>query len=146
MAKDAVKAFRAFLESRNLPLTRQRREIAQVILRSDRHLSAEDIMEELRRRKVSPGKATVYRTLDLLVQCDLIREHDFGEGFKRYEPRPGHPHHEHMICEECGRVVEFEEPDLDGLQAALAEEYGFEIRWHRLDLFGLCATCRRAKK
>ena len=135
--------FRRYLREHSLPVTSQREQVAQVILESPGHLSVEDIEKRLRERGLRIGKATVYRTLDLLAKSGMIVERDFGEGFHRYEPVPGHPHHEHLICVRCGKVVEFSNERLERLKALIADEYGFRHLHHRLEIYGVCRECQQ---
>ena len=94
-----TRLFGRYLRDLGLPVTQQREVIADVVFGSDAHLSVDDIEREIRGRGERIGKATIYRTLDLLVRSRLVEEHDFGEGFKRYEHRLSrHPVHEHLIC------------------------------------------------
>lgn len=133
--------FRATLQEHRLPVTHQREEIARVLFESGRHLSADDIAERLRERGEQIGKATIYRTLKLLVDVGLATEHDFDEGFKRYETRAGPSHHDHLICTSCGKVVEFHRTELESLQEEVARARGFQILTRQLKLYGLCAEC-----
>lgn len=144
MDRDAViDEFRAYLRDHNLPVTPQRLAIAEVVLLSDRHLSAEEIERELRARGMGVGTATIYRTLDVLLRSGLVVERDFGEGFKRYESARGMPHHEHLLCTVCGKVVEFQDERLDRMSMLLAESHGFIREWHRLVIYGVCPECQR---
>src|SRR5438445_530050 len=90
------------------------------------------------------GTATVYRTLDLLVQSGLVAERDFGEGFKRYEAVPPGQTHEHCVCSSCGKVFEFSNDRLERMIGLLAEEVAFRPHHHRLEVFGLCRECQQA--
>ncbi|MFQ5889674.1 MAG: Fur family transcriptional regulator [Gemmatimonadota bacterium] len=136
--------FRAQLREHELPVTHQREAVAQVLFESTRHLSADDIAERLREREEHIGKATIYRTLNLLVRVGLAAEHDFDEGFKRYEMQAGAAHHDHLICSSCGAVTEFQRPALDQLQAEVAQAHGFEALTRQLKIYGLCASCAAA--
>ena len=98
-----VERFRRYLREHRQPITRQRDLVAQVVLLSEDHPSVDGIRRTLKERGEHVGTATVYRTLEVLVESGLVRAHDFGEGFKRYEPMPAQAHHEHLICERCGR-------------------------------------------
>jgi len=138
----ALDEFRRYLREHSLPVTTQREQVAEVVLDSRGHLSVEDIEQRLRERGLHIGKATVYRTLDILARSGMISERDFGEGFRRYERVPGHPHHEHLICTRCGKVTEFTNDRLERLKALVAEEYGFQHHHHRLDIYGLCRECQ----
>ncbi len=138
----ALDDFRAYLRDHNLPVTAQRQAVAEVVLLSDRHLSAEEIREELAERGHAVGTATIYRTLEVLARSGLAVERDFGEGFKRYEPARGIPQHEHLICNVCGRVEELRDERLERMTTLLAESHGFSRQRHRLVIYGVCARCQ----
>ena len=135
--------FRAYLRDHNLPVTPQRLAVAEVVLLRDRHLSAEEIEQELAAKDVSVGTATVYRTLDVLVRSGLVVERDFGEGFKRYESARGIPQHEHLLCTVCGKVTEFRDERLERMTTLIAETHGFARQRHRLEIYGVCEDCQR---
>lgn len=135
-------AFATYLRDHNLPVTEQRLAIAEVVLGSERHLSADEVASELRVRGLSVGTATVYRTLELLVRSGLVVERDFGEGFRRYEPARDVPHHEHLLCTVCGRVQEFRDERLERMTTLIAESQHFARTSHRLVIFGVCGECR----
>jgi Fur family ferric uptake transcriptional regulator len=137
-----LEEFRRYLRVHSLPVTTQREQVAEAVLDAGGHLSVEDIEQRLRERGLRIGKATVYRTLDILAKSGMITERDFGEGFRRYERVPGHPHHEHLICTRCGKVIEFTNERLERLKALVAEEYGFQHHHHRLDIYGVCRECQ----
>jgi len=137
--------FRRYLKDQGLPHTRQREAVAQVVFASAGHLSVEDLEGRLREMGHRTGKATIYRTLDLLVRSRLVMEHDFGEGFKRYEHRLSRdPVHEHLICLECGRVIEFESWEVQDVQARVTQRHGFRPARHKLEIYGLCRECQEA--
>jgi Fur family ferric uptake transcriptional regulator len=140
-----IRLFGRYLRDMGLPVTQQREAVAEVVFGSDAHLSVEDIELEMRARGARIGKATIYRTLDLLVRSRLVEEHDFGEGFKRYEHRLSqHPVHEHLICLECGTVTEFESTELYTVENRVRSQHGFFPVRHRLEIYGLCRACREA--
>ncbi len=140
-----VRLFGRYLREQGLPITQQREAVAQVVFSTDQHLSVDEIEESLREQGERIGKATIYRTLDLLVRSQLVEEHDFGEGFKRYEHRLSpQPVHEHLICLECGGVWEFTSPELDEVEGRVAREHGFRPARHRLEIYGLCRECQEA--
>jgi Fur family ferric uptake transcriptional regulator len=140
-----VRLFGRYLRDQGLPVTQQREAVADVVFSSSEHLSVEDIERRLREVGERIGKATVYRTLDLLVRSQLVAEHDFSEGFKRYEHRLSRqPEHEHLICQECGRVTEFKSQEVQRIQDSIAGEHGFLPTRHKLEIYGLCAACREA--
>jgi Fur family ferric uptake transcriptional regulator len=138
-----LERFRRYLREHHQPITRQRDLVARVVFLSQDHLSVDGIRRELRQQGARVGLATVYRTLDLLVESGLVRAHEFGEGFKRYEPMASHAHHEHLICERCGRVLEFAHERLERMLPVLADEHGFQHRRHRVEIYGVCRTCRQ---
>ena len=147
MKVDGVKlldAFRRYLGDHNLPLTQQRLAVGEILFVAADHLSAEDVARQLARKGEAVGTATVYRTLDLLVRSGLVREHDFGEGFKRYEPMAAGQVHEHCVCSSCGKVMEFSNDRLERMIALLAEEVEFRPHHHRLEVYGLCRECQQA--
>jgi Fur family transcriptional regulator, ferric uptake regulator len=135
--------FRRYLRDHHQPVTRQRDLVAQIVLLADDHLSVDGIQRRLRDQNESVGTATVYRTLEKLVESGLVRAHDFGEGFKRYEPMPAQTDHEHLICERCGRVVEFQNERLERMLPIIADEHGFQHARHRVEIYGVCRECRQ---
>ena len=140
-----VRLFGRYLREQGLPVTLQREAVAEVVFSSDEHLSVDDIERELRERGERIGKATVYRTLDLLVRSGLVAEHDFNEGFKRYEHRLSRqPEHEHLICQECGSVTEFKSDEVRRIQDHVSSLHGFLPTRHKLEIYGLCAACQEA--
>jgi Fur family ferric uptake transcriptional regulator len=139
----SLDAFRRFLRERSLPVTTQREQVAEALFAAGGHLSVEDVEQQLRGRDLHVGKATIYRTLDLLADSGMIVERDFGEGFRRYERVPGHPHHEHLICLRCGKVVEFQNDRLERMKSLIADEYGFRHSHHRLEIYGICRECQQ---
>lgn len=141
--KALLEVLRRYLRDHNLPVTHQREAIAAAVFFSDAHLSVGDIERLLRERGVKAGKATVYRTLGLLAKAGLVQEHDFGEGFKRYEPLEARTHHEHLICLDCGKVVEFSNERIERMKALIADEHGFRHHHHRLEIYGICRECQR---
>lgn len=138
-----LERFRRYLRDHHQPVTRQRDLVAQVVFLSEEHLSVDEIIRLLKERDEAVGTATVYRTLEVLVESGLVRAHDFGEGFKRYEPMPAQTHHEHLICERCGRVVEFQNVQLERMLPIIADEHEFLHQRHRVEIHGLCRECRR---
>ncbi|UCF18782.1 MAG: transcriptional repressor [Gemmatimonadota bacterium] len=138
--------FRSYLHQQRLPVTHQREAIAMSLFESEQQLSVDDLAELLRRRGEHVGKATIYRTLSLLVEADLARELDFGEGFKRYEHQAGEARYDHLICTNCGRVERFTRPAVDDLQDEIAAELGFFVQSRRLEIYGLCGRCKAGER
>ena len=142
--RNDLEQFRTYLRQHNLPVTQQRLAIANVVFASDRHLSVEDVANDVAAEGENAGTATIYRTLDLLVRSGLVVERDFGEGFRRFEPARGIPHHEHMLCTICGRVDEFRDERLERMTTIIAESHGYSRQRHRLVIYGVCADCQRS--
>ena len=145
-AAEGRETFREYLREHNLPVTAQRLAIADVVLGSGRHVSAEDVQQELARSGASAGTATVYRTLEVLVKSGLVVERDFGEGFKRFEAARDVPHHEHLLCTVCGKVTEFRDERLERMTTVLAETHGYTRQRHRLVIYGQCSDCRNSRQ
>ena len=137
--------FRSHLHHHRLPVTHQREAIAMSLFESDQQLSVDDLADILRGRGEQLGKATIYRTLALMVEAGLARELDFGEGFKRYEHQAGEAQHDHLVCSDCGKVVRFNRPAIDTLQAEVAAETGFKIQTRRFEIYGKCPECQAAQ-
>ena len=138
-----VEAFQEFLRKRALKLTTQRNIIAKRIFRTTGHFSAEDIVDAFRREKKPISKSTVYRTLELLVEADLLDTIDFDQGYKLYERCLGRSHHDHLICVECRRVIEFCNEEIERQQDRVSDQHGFRILWHTHKIYGLCEPCAK---
>jgi Fur family transcriptional regulator, ferric uptake regulator len=137
--------FRRYLRDQGLPITQQRETIAEVVFNSNEHQSVEEIEAKLRSQDEKIGKATIYRTLEMLVKSGLVAEHDFGEGFKRYEHMFGQaPVREHLVCTECGKVKAIDSPELQRAQQEVAEKQGFMPARYRLAIYGICKDCQLA--
>ncbi len=140
-----IRLFRRYLKEQGLPVTHQRELVAGVVFASEDHLSVDEIERLLRMDGQRIGKATIYRTLDLLVTSRLVAERDFGEGFKRYEHRlSSTPIHEHLICLHCAKVIEFQSADVHRIEAWVTATHGFRPTRHKLEIYGLCRECIQA--
>jgi Fur family ferric uptake transcriptional regulator len=137
-----LERFRRYLRDHRQPVTRQRELIAEAIILSEDHLSAEAIRRRLRDQGVRIGTATIYRALDTLVDSGLVKAHDFGEGFKRYEPMGDQERHEHLICVKCGKVLEFSNEQLERMLPLIADEHLFQHQRHRVEVYGVCRDCQ----
>ncbi|HJP00566.1 MAG TPA: Fur family transcriptional regulator [Planctomycetota bacterium] len=138
------KRFEAYLRSRSLKLTPQRRRIFERAFSTHQHFSAERLyswMGDDDGPRVS--RATVYRTLALLEDGGFVESLDTGGGELVYEHVLGHGHHDHLICIDCGRITEFREPQIEALQQEVARKKGFTLLSHSLRLMGRCAACAR---
>ena len=136
-----VDRFRRYLRDRRLPVTRQRVVVAEVLLDSLDHPSVDVLRRRLAERGEPVGLATLYRTVEALVQSGLVREHDFGEGFKRYEPADDGSEHAHLVCGRCGGVVEFSNDRLERMLRMTADEHHFQYQRPRVEIHGVCSSC-----
>jgi Fur family ferric uptake transcriptional regulator len=126
-----------YLRDNRLNTTRQREIIVDSFLRCKDHVSIEELRARVRRRHKKIGHATVYRTLKLLVASGLAMERHFGDGQTRFEVAGDH--HDHLICNKCGLILEFEDAEIEKLQERVAQRMGgFTVTSHRHELFGLC--------
>ena len=137
-----LERFRRYLRDHHQPVTRQRNLVAETVLLSQDHLSIEGIQRQLRERGERIGTATIYRTMDVLVESGLVKVHNFGEGFKRFEPMGNQARHEHLICLRCGKVIEFTNEQLERMLPIIADEYSFQHQRHRVEVFGVCQDCQ----
>ena len=127
--------FEDALKSEKIKLTPQRQAIFSNIMDSDGHRECDDIYESLSKHNISVSKATIYRTLDILVKYDLIRKLVIGDGKAKYETKIGKPHHDHMICIETGKIIEFDNDEIERLQDKEAEKRGYKVIKHVHQLF-----------
>ncbi len=140
------KVFQEFLAEKNLRMTYQRKTILDVFLKTKTHVSPEDLYNLVKKKDSSIGQATVYRTLKLLSEAGLASEVDFGDGVMRYEHKYGQSHHDHLVCEVCGKKVEVFDPLIEELQEKLAKKHGFVLTNHKMYLYGICNKCKRSQK
>jgi len=139
MEMSALEQLKAYVAKSGLKSSRQRERIAEIFFETGGHIRIEDLLAEVRKTDPKVGQATVYRTMKLLVECNLALVHQFGEGHARYEAvvQP-HSHHDHIICSDCGHIQEFLNHDLERLQDTIASEYGFKLTSHKMELYGNC--------
>ena len=131
-----------YLEQMGLKQTQQRRLIVQHFLAINSHVDAEELHRRVNGEGHDIGLATIYRTLNLLTEAGLIEQKSFQDGRSVFEVAHPGSHHDHLICTECGRVVEFEDQEIEDLQNKIASKYGIELKSHRLDLFGFCTDTK----
>src|SRR5438093_914967 len=133
-----------FLSQRNLRLTSQRQAIIESVFSTSQHFTAEQLLEWSRQRDKTVSRATIYRTLPLLTESGLVREMDFGKDYKFYDPNYAeHPHHHHIICQDCEKIVEFESEKIEKLENEISHRLGFALKDHRLQI---TATCEQLKR
>jgi Fur family ferric uptake transcriptional regulator len=140
----AKEKFMAFLAEKQLRVTAQRQAIIDAVFSTEEHFTAEQLLEWSRHRDRSISRATVYRTLPLLTESGLVREMDFGKDYKFYDPNYAHhPHHNHIICNDCERIVEFESEQIEEIENEISRKLGFLVKSQRLQITGACEQMRR---
>ncbi len=145
--RERMRQFEQALKERGLKSTSQRDDIARVFFATQNHLSVEELYAAVKKVNPRVGYATVYRTLRLLKECGLAAERHFNDGQGRYEPAEDEAqHHDHMICERCGKIVEFASQELERLQERIGRFLGFVVSRHRMELYGICAECREGRR
>lgn len=141
-SSEIEKLFERFIRSHKLKHTAQRLKIVKRAFSMRKHFSADDLYIVLKREKCDVSKATIYRTLKLLVEANFLDELEIGTRKARfYEPVHGREHHDHMICLQCAKIVEFVDPQIERLQEKAAKKNRFRVLSHSLKLFGLCVSC-----
>jgi Fur family ferric uptake transcriptional regulator len=133
--------FETFIRRKGLKLTSQRRRILKRVFSTNRHFTADEVHELFRRGRDDVSRATVYRTLSLLVEGGFLDMLELGGDVKRYEHILDREHHDHLVCTRCAAVVEFQEPRIEELQDEVAKRHGYRITSHSLRLFGTCRKC-----
>jgi Fur family ferric uptake transcriptional regulator len=136
----------AYMNKKGLRTTDQRKLIVETFFRSENHVSIEELLALVRAQDSRVGYATVYRTLKLLAECGVANERRFGDGLTRYELADDASHHDHLICIDCGDITEFEEDEIESLQEAVARKYGFVLRSHKHELYGVCPRCQGTRR
>lgn len=142
--KQKIDAFYRKLHEKEYKITPQRQVILKTFLENGaEHLSAEEVYKLVKTKNPDIGLATVYRTLDLLAELDILQKMDFGDGKGRYEINDEDVHHHHhLICLRCGHVEEFEDDLLETLEAAIKRKTNFEVIDHQLKFYGFCQKCQ----
>ena len=143
MKKNQIGEFAKFIEEKGLKSTTQRDEIVNAFFNLREHISIEELHHKIQKKNPKIGYTTVYRTLKLLTESGLAHERQFGDGQARYEPVTAEEHHDHLICLKCGTITEFENKKIERLQEDVAKQHGFEVKNHKLELYGYCIKCRK---
>jgi len=131
----------SYLAKHHLKSTKQRDVIVKTFFDCEGdHITIEELLELVRKENASIGYATVYRTLMLLVEAGVAHQRHFHDGQSRFEINSAH-HHDHLICTECNKIVEFENGTIEEIQDSIAKDHGFKLTGHKMELYGLCEKC-----
>ena len=134
--------FKTVLRNEGLKITPQRIAVLKEINKDKGHRESEDIYLAIKSSKTHVSRATVYRTLDILVQNKFVRKLNFGDGRARYESKINSLHHDHLICVKCRKIIEFVDDDIEELQEKIAYKFQFSLQRHIHQLFGICKECQ----
>ena len=140
--KKLIDNFKTVLRKEGLKITPQRVAVLKEIIKDKGHRESEEIYFAIKSSKTRVSRATVYRTLDILVQNNFVRKLNIGDGRERYESKINSLHHDHLICEICHNIIEFVDQDIEKLQDEIANKYQFSLTRHVHQLFGICKECR----
>jgi Fur family ferric uptake transcriptional regulator len=145
--ESAKKILTAYIESRGLRKTPERFAILEEIYSRNDHFDVDELYISMKNKKYRVSRATVYNTLDVLVECDLVTRHQFGKNLAQYEKSYGSRQHDHLICTECQKVLEFCDPRIQSIQSMVGEMLQFKVAHHSLIFYGNCnrSNCENKK-
>ncbi len=135
--------FQEFLQKQGLKLTGERTSLLREIFSTHYHFEADELLFKMKEKGAKISRATVYRTLELLVKSGMVRRVHLGEDHYHYEHVTGNSHHDHLICTTCGGVIEFNDPILEARQHEICEKKKFTPTFHNLQILGVCDACTR---
>jgi len=138
--------FSAHLETKGLRKTPERFAILEEIYSRTDHFDAESLYTHILQKNYRVSRATIYNTLDLLLTCDLVTKHQFGKNLAQYEKSYGYKQHDHIICVDCKKVVEFCDPRIQQIQSMMGDLLNFKITHHSLNLYGICGSCQKLRE
>jgi Fur family ferric uptake transcriptional regulator len=140
---DVEKVFRDYVQSKGLKFTPERQAILNHVFECHGHFEAEELLIDMRKSNKRVSKATIYRTLALLVNSGLLREVIFGEKHAHYEHVYGHEHHEHLVCIGCGKIIEFTDERIEKFQEEICIVNKFKAESHKFQIMGYCVDCAK---
>jgi len=141
----AAEIFRSFLKRGKNRITPERFEVLDAALEHEGHFGADDLFIQLKTYKSKVSRATVYNTLELLAQCDLLSKRNFGDNINRYESNYRRQTHDHLICVDCGKIVEFSDPRLSTIPVERSEKLGYEIDSYSFKIFARCKNKKECR-
>jgi len=141
----ATEIFREFLKSEKNRITPERFEVMDSALDYEAHFGADDLYVLMKNQNSRVSRATVYKTLELLVQCDLVIKRNFGDNLTRYESNFKKQSHDHLICMDCGRIVEFTDASVKELPEKISNELGFDVESYSFNIFARCKDTKNCK-
>ncbi len=141
-----VQLFNEYIHSTGLRDTQQRKRILEAFLSTSNHVSVDDMYRIVNEKGRKLGYATVYRTMKLIAECGLAGEVMFNDGIVRFEHRLGRKHHHHLVCTDCGKVIEFESTAMDKGEEGILKKHRFKQISHHYKIFGLCHKCQQESK
>lgn len=144
MKPDANHQFESFVRQHHGRLTPQRQFIAREFLSLNGHYDVQELHDLFRQRGMEINPSTIFRTLKLLVQAGFAMERRFANGNTKYDVNVAH--HDHLICLECGTILEFDSPRLERVQAEVVKKLGFVMSYHRHEIYGACKSCRGKRR
>ena len=138
-----LRILRDYIKSKGLRNTAEREMILEEIFSCHDHFDVDELYLRLKEKKKQISKASIYRTIPVLIECGLIDRVFFEDGHHHYEHIYGHGHHCHLRCIGCGRIVEFKDKDLLEIEKRLARRYQFKVTYHKLEIAGYCEQCSK---
>ncbi len=148
LTQSVEQIFREFLRKKGYRATPERSAVLHEIYSDAGHFDADELYIRLRQKKLHISRATVYNTLELLVECNLVSPNSFGHKHLHYERTYGYEHHDHIVCNQCGEVFEFTNQQIEEQQQQVCNSLGFEIKQHTLQIFADCTKpdCEHKKR
>ncbi|HVT05262.1 MAG TPA: transcriptional repressor [Thermoanaerobaculia bacterium] len=138
-----ITRFQGFLEQQGLKLTTERKSLVREIFATHYHFEADELLFKLKEKSIKISRATIYRTLELLVKSGMVRRVHLGEDHYHYERVTKNSHHDHLVCTTCGSVIEFHDSFLEARQREICERKKFTPTFHNLQILGICDACRQ---